>query len=100
MEKCPMYEQGNAKEEYFLKNKVVFCDAKVCPYNKEFVTTFEGENMTFCISKGLLKKVELDNPDKNKKSNKPLIIPETNSKNIGDISKVRYLQFTTLQNLL
>jgi hypothetical protein len=100
MKKCQEYILGNAKEEYFLKNKVVFCHAKVCPYDKEFVTTFEGENMTFCTSKGLLKKVEIDNPNKDKKSNKPLILPETNFKNIGDISKVRYLQFTTPENPL
>ncbi len=99
MEKCPEYVLGNAREEFFLKNKVVLCNAKVCHYNKEFVTTFEEERMTFCTSKGLLKKVELDNPDKNKKSNKSPVLPEANP-HMGDISKIRYLQFTTPENQL
>ncbi len=91
--KCPEYASGNAREGSFLGNKVVFCNARVCPYNKEFVTTFEGEEMTLCQTKGLLKKTELDNPDKNKKSNKPPILPKSNFK--GDASKIKYLQFIT-----
>ncbi len=94
MEKCPKYANGKAKEEFFLRNKVVFCHAKFCPYNKELVTSFEGEKIVLCKSKGLLEKIELDNPDKNKKTNNPQILPEYSK--IGDISKVRYFQFSPL----
>ena len=77
LEKCPEYIRGNAKEDYFFKNKLVFCSKKICPYNKEIPVSFDGEKITFCKSKGLLKKIELENPDKSKKENKSQVISES-----------------------
>ena len=98
MEKCPEYINGKVMEDYLLKNQVVFCDAEVCLYNKELTTTLSEENMTLCSSKAWLTKKELDNPNKDKKSNKPKVYPLCNLKEIGDLTKVEYLQFPTEQS--
>jgi len=95
--KCPAYINGKAEKGHLFGNEVVFCNEKVCRYNKEFTTTLSEENMTLCKSKGLLKKTELENPDTNKKSNNPKIYPQSNLIG-GNLSKVEYIQFKQLEN--
>ncbi len=89
---CPKYLEGVAKEGLFLKNEVVFCSANICQYNKELPISLEGEPMTLCKSKGLLKKVELDNPDLEKTENAPYI--NSGPKFDGKLPNPSYLDFT------
>ena len=92
MEKCPEFIISHARKDMLLGNEVVFCYAKVCPYNKEIITSLSGESITLCAPKGLLKKTELYNPDKTKKSNESTVYPQSNLP-IGNLSKVNYIQF-------
>ena len=67
-EKCPEYDMGNARKSYLFRNPVFSCDVSPCPYNKGVSATLNGERINFCKSKGLLKKTEIENPPKIKKS--------------------------------
>ena len=62
MEKCPIYDEGRAKEEYFLDGKKVICslEAIECPYNKGITINYELDPVTVCRSNGLLKPEELE----------------------------------------
>ena len=99
LKKCPEYADGKAGEYSFLgeENKLVFCNAEVCPYNKEISTTFGENRMIICNSKGLLKKTELDKPDTDKRSNKPKVYPPCDLEEIGDFTKIDYRQLQTKQ---
>ena len=101
LEKCPKYANRIA-EEYSLwgeENKLVFCNAEVCPYNKELTTTLGENKMTICSSKGLLIKTELDNPDTTKKSNKPKVYPLFDLE-VNNLTEVEYFQFKQPENQL
>ena len=91
LQKCPEYLKGNAEEGTLLKNKVVFCSASVCPYNKEIPASLEGEPITLCRSKGLLKKVEIENPDEEKKENRAYT--PSSPKFDGKLPTASYFQF-------
>lgn len=62
MEKCPVYAEGRASEEYFLGGRNVVCSLKAedCPYGKGLTINFEGDPVTICLSHGLLTKIELE----------------------------------------
>ncbi len=100
MEKCPKYEEGQAEESQLFRNNVVFCYAKACPYNKEFPTSLDGDYMTLCKSKGLLTKIEIENPDLEKKENSKYVPPKVEFN--GKLPQAIYFDpkkdFTTLQN--
>lgn len=63
LEKCPIYAEGKAQEQYFLGKKNVICslEASECPYGKGLAVQLDGDPVTVCKSRGLLKKIELVN---------------------------------------
>ena len=62
MEKCPIYAEGKAGEEYLLGSRNVICSLKAgdCPYGKGLTFHWEGDPVTICRSKGLLQRIELE----------------------------------------
>jgi len=62
MEKCPIYAEGRALEEYLLGSRNVVCSLRAsdCPYGKGLIIHLDGNPVTVCKSRGLLKKIELE----------------------------------------
>ena len=78
LHECPEYSKGNAKKDFLFRNEVVFCSANICRYDKELPISIGKQPMTLCKSKGLLKKVEIQNPNTKKTKNKTYIHPNEN----------------------
>ena len=79
MEKCPMYEKGNAAERLYRQKDLVFCkiNPESCPYHKaQTIMDFaEEETGIICTSNGLIDKVEEDAKFKLRKNAKlPIIL--------------------------
>jgi len=96
---CPEHLDGETKKGYLFKNDVVFCNANVCRYDKEVVITYFNEKVTLCKAKALLSKLELDNPDKTKKSNKLGAVHRPDPE-IRTLADVRYIPIEQLQGQL
>lgn len=57
--KCPFYVKGQAGKGYLLGVENVICSLEKCPFNKLQTIDWEGNPVTVCKSKGLLKITEL-----------------------------------------